>query len=314
MAYIDYYKVLGVAQNATPDEIKKAYRTLARKYHPDLNPNDPSAKEKFQAVNEAHEVLSDPQKRAKYDKYGEEWKHADEFEKQRTRRDAGFGGGGQPFGTEGGTYWYETSNGENPFEGIHFGNDGFSDFFEQLFGGDRTKTTARRGRKGQDYQAELYMSLKEAATTHKQILNVNGEQIRITIPAGMANGQVIKLRGHGGKGVNGGADGDLYITFVIPNDPVFKRQGDDLYTSVVIPLTTAVLGGEVTVPTLNGAVQLKVQPGTQPGQKVRLKGQGFPIYKGTGNGNLIVTYRVELPKTLTLEQRTLFEKLRSTNG
>ena len=158
------------------------------------------------------------------------------------------------------------------------------------------------------------MSLKEAATTHKQILNVNGEQIRITIPAGMANGQVIKLRGHGGKGVNGGADGDLYITFVIPDDPVFKRQGDDLYTSVVIPLTTAVLGGEVIVSTLNGAVQLKVQPGTQPGQKVRLKGQGFPIYKGTGNGNLIVTYRVELPKTLTLEQRTLFEKLRSTNG
>lgn len=318
MAYIDYYKMLGVDRKATQDEIKKAYRTMARKYHPDLNPNDPTAKEKFQAVNEANEVLSDPEKRAKYDKYGEEWKHADEFERQQAAHNsAGFGGNGS-FGTDGnGTYWYESTNGEDPFEGIHFGSDGFSDFFDQFFGGQtsgRTRSTRSRGRKGQDLQAELRMSLREAAVTHKQILNVNGEQIRITIPAGMANGQVIKLRGHGGKGVNGGADGDLYITIIISNDPLFRRQGDDLYTNVRIPLTMAVLGGTVKVPTLNGAVELKVQPGTQSGQMVRLKGEGFPIYKGTSNGNLIVTYQVELPKTLTNVQKQLFENLKNTGA
>lgn len=318
MAYMDYYKMLGVDKKATQDEIKKAYRALARKYHPDLNPNDPAAKEKFQAVNEANEVLSDPEKRAKYDRYGEEWKHADDFEKQQAAYGRnGFGNNGA-FGTDGnGTYWYESSKGEDPFEGIHFGSDGFSDFFDRFFGGQtssRTRSARNKGRKGRDLRAELNMSLREAAVTHKQILNVNGEQIRITIPAGMANGQVIRLRGHGGKGSNGGADGDLYITFIISNDPLFRRQGDDLYTNVNIPLTMAVLGGTVKVPTLNGAVELKVQPGTQPGQMVRLRGEGFPVYKGAGKGNLIVTYRVELPKTLTNIQKQLFENLKNTGA
>ena len=250
MAYIDYYKALGVDKSATQDDIKKAFRKLARKYHPDLNPNDPSAKDKFQEINEANEVLSDPEKRKKYDEYGEHWKHADEFEKQKQQYGAGgFGGRTGGFGSSGnGSYWY-SSNGEEGFGDA----GGFSDFFEELFGHRGAGAGSRRGAgfRGQDYNAELQLSLREAAVTHKQVLNVNGKNIRITVPAGIANGQTIKLRGHGAPGVNGGPDGDLYITFIIPDDPVFKRLGNDLYVTAPLNLYTAVLGGEETVDTLN---------------------------------------------------------------
>ena len=309
MAYIDYYKVLGLDKTATQDDIKKAYRKLARKYHPDLNPNDPSAKGKFQEINEANEVLSDPEKRKKYDAYGENWKHADEFEAQRRAYEAQGGGNGQS------EYWYST-DGQHFTGGFGngaqgFGNaEGFSDFFEELFGHRGQGGSSRRGFRGQDIQAELQLSLRDAATTHKQTFTVNGETLRITIPAGAANGQVIKLAGHGGKGVNGGPDGDLYITFVIPDDPQFKRKGDDLYTDVNIDLYTAVLGGEVTVNTLDGQVRLKVRPGTQPEAKVRLKGKGFPVYKQEGSfGDLIVTYHVNIPATLSERQKDLFRQL-----
>ena len=263
MAYIDYYKVLGVDKSATQDDIKKAFRKLARKYHPDLNPNDPGAKDKFQEINEANEVLSDPEKRKKYDEYGEHWKHADEFEKQKQQYGGaggfgGFGGAGSGFGTDGnGSYWYSGNGGEE-FSGAHFGGSagGFSDFFEELFGHRGGANGGRSaGFRGQDYNAELQLSLREAAETHKQVLNVNGKNIRITVPAGIANGQTIKLRGHGAPGVNGGPAGDLYITFVIPDDPVFKRLGNDLYIHAPLSLYTAVLGGEETVDTLNGKVK-----------------------------------------------------------
>ncbi|WP_072530646.1 DnaJ C-terminal domain-containing protein [Bacteroides ilei] len=309
MAYIDYYKVLGVDKTATQDDIKKAYRKLARKYHPDLNPNDPSAKGKFQEINEANEVLSDPEKRKKYDAYGENWKHADEFEAQRKAYEAQGGGNGHS------EYWYST-DGQHFTGGFGngaggFGNaEGFSDFFEELFGHRGQGRSARGGFRGQDIQAELQLSLRDAATTHKQTFTVNGETLRITIPAGAANGQVIKLAGHGGKGANGGPNGDLYITFVIPDDPVFKRKGDDLYTNVNIDLYTAVLGGEVTVNTLDGQVKLKVRPGTQPEAKVRLKGKGFPVYKQEGSfGDLIVTYHVNIPTTLSERQKDLFRQI-----
>ena len=206
MAYIDYYQVLGVDKTASQDDIKKAFRKLARKYHPDLNPNDATAKDKFQAINEANEVLSDPEKRKKYDEYGEHWKHADEFEAQKRARQqagaggfggfggAGFGGqGGAGFGTDGsGTYWYSSDGQE--FSGDSAG--GFSDFFEQMFG-HRTRGGggANAGFRGQDFHADLNLSLRDAARTHKQILTVNGKNVRITIPAGVANGQVIKLKG-----------------------------------------------------------------------------------------------------------------------
>ena len=166
-----------------------------------------------------------------------------------------------------------------------------------------------------DYNAELQLSLREAAETHKQVLNVNGKNIRITVPAGIANGQTIKLRGHGAPGVNGGPAGDLYITFVIPDDPVFKRLGNDLYIHAPLSLYTAVLGGEETVDTLNGKVKLKVKPETQNGTKVRLKGKGFPVYKEEGKfGDLIVTYNVTIPSNLTEHQKELFRQLKDSSN
>lgn len=298
MAFIDYYKVLGVEKTASQEDIKKAFRRLARKYHPDLNPNDPTAKDKFQAVNEANEVLGDPEKRKKYDAYGEQWKHAEEFEAQRQAQQQtggfdGFGGFSQEFSTR------------QPGD--------FSDFFEQLFGyrsrGDRRD--ARTAFRGEDYHANLELTLREAAVTHKRILNVNGKQVRITIPAGVADGQEIRLRGYGGAGANGGEAGDLYITFVVADDPRFKRVGNDLYVNVEIDLYTALLGGEQLVETLQGEVKLKVKPETQNGQMVRLKGKGFPLYKQEGAaGDLIVTYQVKLPVNLTERQKELLRQLR----
>lgn len=311
MAYIDYYKILGVDKNASQDDVKKAFRKLARKYHPDLNPNDPSAKDKFQEINEANEVLSDPERRKKYDEYGEHWKHADEFEAQKkARQHAGAGGGGfSGFGGDGGSYWY-SSDGEG-FSGGDAG--GFSDFFESMFGHRGGGGRGGSGFRGQDFNAELHLSLRDAAQTHKQVLNVNGKQVRITIPAGVADGQVIKLKGYGGEGINGGPAGDLYITFRIAEDPVFKRIGDDLYVDVEVDLYTAVLGGEKVVDTLEGKVKLKIKPETQNGTKVRLKGKGFPIYKKEGQfGDLIVTYSVKIPTSLTDRQKELFRELQQS--
>lgn len=317
MAYIDYYKVLGVNKDATQDDIKKAFRKLARKYHPDLNPNDPSAKDKFQEINEANEVLSDPEKRKKYDEYGEHWKHADEFEKQKQQYGGagGFGGFGG-FGGSGGGGFGTDSDGTYRYSGTGDGGfGGFSDFFEELFGHRGGGGGRNAGFRGQDYNAELQLSLREAAATHKQVLNVNGKNIRITVPAGIANGQTIKLRGHGAPGVNDGPAGDLYITFVIPDDPVFKRLGNDLYITAPLNLYTAVLGGEETVDTLNGKVKLKVKPETQNGTKVRLKGKGFPVYKEEGKfGDLIITYNVTIPTNLTEHQKELFRQLKNSSN
>ena len=296
MPYIDYYNILGVSKDASQEDIKKAYKKLARKYHPDLNPNDPEAQRKFQEINEANEVLSDPDKRKKYDEYGENWKHADEFEAQKQQYYANQGGG---FHT---SYW--SSSGDE---------EGFSDFFESLFGSRRGRTNQRNyAFRGQDYKAELHLTLREAAETHKQILTVNGKNLRITVPAGVADGQTIKLSGQGGPGTNGGPAGDLYITFVIAEDRQFKREGDDLFVTAPLNLYTAVLGGEQIIDTLGGKVKLKVQPGTQSGTKVRLKGKGFPVYKQEGAfGDLIVTYSVTVPTNLTEQQKELFRQLQS---
>ncbi len=298
MPFIDYYKILGVDKNASTDDIKKAYRKLARKYHPDLNPNDKDAHKTFQQINEANEVLSDPEKRKKYDQYGEHWQHAEEFEKARQSQSYA-GGGAGPGGFD--------SSGFTGQEGD------FSEFFESLFG-QQAGATGGRGRnvkfRGQDYNAELHLSLRDAAVTHQQVLTVNGKQIRITIPAGVEDGQVIKLKGHGGPGVNGGPAGDLYITFVITPDAAFKRLGNDLYTTVNLDLYTAVLGGETTIDTLDGKIKLKVKPETQNGTKARVKGKGFPVYKKEGQaGDLFVTYSIQIPTNLTDKQKELFRQL-----
>lgn len=311
MAFIDYYKVLGVERNASQDDIKKAYRKMARKYHPDLNKDDPNAKDKFQEINEANEVLSDPEKRKKYDEYGEHWKHADEFNAEREAYQRAQQSGGQS------AYWYSV-NGDDFMGGFGRGNaSGFSDFFEQLFGHGASAGRSGRGynmmSRGGDIEAQMNLSLREAAVTHKQTFSVNGENLRITIPAGIADGQMIKLKGHGEKGSNGAPDGDLYITFQIAPDPNFKREGDDLFTDVDIDLYTAVLGGTVNVKTIDGMVKLKVNPGTQNDTKVRLRGKGFPVYKKEGTfGDLIVTYHVDIPTSLSEKQKELFTQLKNS--
>lgn len=301
--YIDYYKVLEVNKSASQDDIKKAYRKLARKFHPDVNPNDNEAKRRFQEVNEAHEVLSDPEKRKKYDQYGENWKHADEFEKQKQQ---GYGGSA---GQQGQYQYYDGG-----FSGADFEAGGFSDFFEQMFGTTAGGSRGRSGRstrfRGQDFNAELHLNLTDVYETKKHTITVQGKNIRLTIPAGVENGQTIKIAGYGGAGVNNGPNGDLYITFVITNSTSFKRLGNDLHTTADIDLYTAVLGGEVVIDTMSGKVKMKVAQGTQNGAKVKLKGKGFPVYKQTGNfGDLYVTYRVKIPTHLTAKQKELFTQL-----
>lgn len=289
MAFIDYYEILGVPKTANAEEIKSAYRKLARKLHPDLNPNDKEANKKFQQVNEANEVLSDPEKRKKYDTYGKDWEHGEAYEKARQSQQQYSGAGNQ---------WSEG-----------FGEDNFSDFFSSMFGGGGGKQRQAKFR-GQDYNAELKISLTDAYTTHQQTLTVNGKNIRITIPAGIANGQVIKLKGHGGAGVNGGPAGDLFITFHIHNNSAFRRDGDDLHLSVELDLYTAVLGGEITIDTLGGKIKLKINPETQNGSKTRLKGKGFPKYKQEGHfGDLYIVYAIKLPTGLSEKEKELFTEL-----
>lgn len=296
MAFIDYYKILGIDKAATSKDVKNAYRKLARKYHPDLNPNDQNAKINFQQINEANEVLSDPEKRKKYDQYGKDWQHADDFEKQKQQQSQSYSSKGEGY-SQGESYSGKYSNGD------------FSDFFESMFGGGRSETGRGRQTKyrGEDYTTEIHLDLMEAYKTHKQTLGVNGNNIRITVPAGVENGQIIKISGQGGLGVNGGPNGDLYITFSVANSPTLKRLGNNIYTTVDLDIFTAVLGGEITIDTLDGKVKLKVKPETQNGAKVNLKGKGFPVYKKEGQyGDLQVTYSIKMPTNLTERQKLLF--------
>ena len=293
MAFIDYYKILGISKDATQEDIKKAYRKLARKYHPDLNKDNPNAQEKFQEINEANEVLSNPEKRKRYEEYGENWKYAEELEKQKKRQTK------EQSGTREGTFWYSDDN-----------TSGFSDFFEELFG--NRYRNYNRAMRGKDYESELHLTLRQAAEEQKQILNLNGKNIRITIPAGVSDGQVIKLRGYGEPGKGDAPDGDLYITFRIKEDPTFKRIGNDLYTTTTIDLYTAVLGGEIILDTLNGKVKVKIKAGTQNNSKIRLKEKGFPIYKQSGKyGDLILTIQISIPTLLTERQKELFKQIKN---
>ena len=308
MDFIDYYKILGVDKTATQDQIRAAYRKLARKHHPDLNPNDKEANKKFQQINEANEVLSDTEKRKKYDQYGKDWQHAEAFEK--ARQEAGRQGAGRRGAESFSGAFGDTFGGAESFEPGDGGE--FSDFFESLFGGGSRRSGGSKARfRGEDYHAELQISLAEAATTHQRVLNVNEKNIRITIPAGVEDGQVIKLKGHGAPGANGGPDGDLYITFIITADPRWTREGDDLHAKHILDLYTAVLGGETTIDTLSGKVKLKIKPETSNGTTMRLKGKGFPVYKKEGHfGDLYVTLEIELPTHLTEKEKELFRQLK----
>ena len=301
MAFVDYYKILGIQKDASAEQIKKAYRKLARKFHPDVNPGDKEAEKKFKELNEANEVLSHPENRKKYDQYGENWKHGEEYAKAQQQQQRQY-----------------QSQQQGGFSGADFGEgEDFSDFFQSMFGGNsggfgrNTRGSASGKFKGQDVSAEINLHLKDAATTHQQTFEINGKKVRITIPAGVADGQKIKLSGHGNPGQNGGPNGDLFITFNIKEDPHFKRKGDDLTSEVEIDLYTAVLGGEVLIKTLDGSVNLKVKPETQNGTKVRLKGKGFPRYKKEGEfGDLFVTYMIKIPTHLTEKEKELFQQLK----
>lgn len=302
MAFIDYYKVLGVERTATQQDIRKAYRKMAKRYHPDINKDDPTAKERFQEINEANEVLGDPEKRKKYDEYGENWRHAEEFEAQRRQYSNGANGrGGYDFGGFGGF---------GDFSGSAGNRSGFSDFFEQLFG---SGLRGAKNNRGEDISATLTLSLREAAVTHQQTFTVGGEKIRITVPAGITDGQRIKLKGRGAASPDGTVRGDLYITFRIEPDSTFTLHGNDLYATVTVSLYTMLLGGEAVVPTLTGNAKVNIKAGTQPDSKLRLRGKGFPVYRQNGKyGDLIITVKVTLPQ-LNEKQKSIVTELRQSS-
>ncbi len=298
MEFIDYYKILGVAKTATEKEIKSAYRKLARKYHPDVNPNNKEAERKFKEINEANEVLSHPENRKKYDKYGKDWQQGEQFEKARQQQSQ-YQSGRQGFSGEG-------------FSSSDFSEHDFSDFFESMFGGSGRSSGQRQSArfKGQDFNAELHLDLKDVYETQKQVLTINNQKIRLTIPAGVENEQVIKIKGKGGEGLNGGPNGDLYIKFILNNNTSFKRDKNNLYTDVNLDLYTAILGGEITVQTFTGKVKLKIKPETQNETKVKLKGKGFPVYKKSDQyGDLIITFHIKMPTHLSAKEKELFQEL-----
>ncbi|RNL56043.1 DnaJ C-terminal domain-containing protein [Pedobacter jejuensis] len=288
MEFIDYYQLLGITKAATAAEIKTAYRKFARKYHPDLNPDNKEAEQKFKAINEANEVLSDPEKRKKYDKHGKDWKNAEQFEKAAQQQQQ------------------HSYGGQNAKQS--FGADDFSEFFASMYGaGNRGRQTKYRG---QDLNAEVNLKLRDVYESRKQTLTVNGKQIRLTFPAGIENGQVIKIKDHGSPGANGGPNGDLYITFVVENNTLFKRNGNNLHLDVDLDLYKAMLGGEILIETFTGKVKLKVAPGTQSETKVKLKGKGFPIYKKENQyGDLYINFKVKLPTDLSDREKELFTEL-----
>lgn len=285
---MDYYKILGITKNATEKEIKAAYRRLARKYHPDLNPTNKEAETRFKEVNEANTVLGDPEKRKKYDAYGQDWENADAIKNAQQQS-------------------YNRQNSSQPYQDAS--GDDFSDFFASMYG--KSSNGGRQTRfRGQDLNATLQLNLQDVYQAQKQTLTVNGKSIRLSFPAGIENGQVIKIAGYGAPSPNGGPSGDLYITFSILNNTPFKRDGSSLYSTLELNLFTALLGGEVVVNTFDGQAKLHIAPGTQCGTKVKLKGKGFPAYKSAeAFGDLYVTYQVKLPTILTEKEKALFTEI-----
>ena len=317
MDYKDYYQALGIEKTATADQIKKAYRKLARQHHPDVNPNDPDAERRFKEINEAHEVLSDPAKRKKYDQFGTDWQRY-----QQAGAGAGGGRGGRGAAGSpgaGGFDWSQYAGQGGGFEGFSGGGGGegadFSDFFGSLFGnmgggGGAGGRAGSRPGAGPDYQAELELTLEEAYHGGPRTITVNGKNLRLTIAPGVADGQTIRLRDQGGPGRNGGPTGALLITFRLLPDPRYARTADDLTQDVPVPLYRALLGGEQTVETLGGPVKIKIKPETTNGTRLRLRGKGFPVYKQAGQfGDLYLRLSVETPQNLTDQEKELLGQL-----
>jgi molecular chaperone DnaJ len=324
----NYYDILGVAKNATDKDIKAAYRKLARKYHPDVNPGNKSAEATFKEINAAYEVLSDKDKRAKYDKYGDQWQHADQFEQAQRQQ---------------GMYRQYTPGGDGA-ETFNFGGDagGMDSIFDELFGqGVRGRGFSRRTRtqRGQDLESNVEVSLEEAYNGTARQINLQQEQpcpackgtgeiqnvpcatcrgagvtasvnrLEVKIPAGVATSSRVRISGKGQAGMNGGLAGDLYLNITVTPHPTIERQGDNLLTNVPVPLTVAVLGGEVQVPTPKGKLALKIPAETQNGRVFRLAGQGMPHLGSNARGDLMAKINVVLPTKLTDKERELFKQL-----
>ncbi|GGF02028.1 DnaJ C-terminal domain-containing protein [Hymenobacter cavernae] len=308
MDYKDYYKILGLDKSATKDQIKKAYRKLAREYHPDVNPNNPEAERKFKEVNEAHEVLSDDEKRQKYDQLGADWQRyqqagagrgAGGFDWSQYAQGSPAGGGFGGFSDAGG------------FEGADF-----SDFFSNIFGGMGSgRASSTRAGAGQDYQADLELTLEEAYRGGPRTITVNGKNLRLTVQPGVEDGQTIRLRDQGGPGRSGGPHGSLYITFRILPDPRYTRTDNDLTMDVPVSIYKALLGGEQVVETLSGPVKIKIKPETQNGTRLRLRGKGFPVYKQADQfGDLYLRLNLALPQNLTTQEKELIKQLAALRG
>jgi curved DNA-binding protein len=322
MEYKDYYKVLGVEKGADEKEIKKAYRKLARQYHPDMNPGDKAAEARFKEINEAHEVLSDPEKRRKYDELGQDY--------QRWQQAGGPGGGFDW------TQFYTQQAGQRGAGGPGgvrveyadindlFGSEqGFSDFFQAFFGGMGGPTATSGRRSGsrvrtsqappQDIEQAVDVTLEEAFKGSQRLLDVDGRRMEVKIPAGVKTGSRIRMAGEGPAGA-GGARGDIYLVVNVLPDPLFERRGDDLYTEIGVDMFTALLGGEARVPTLGGAVALKIKPGTQSGRTIRLTGQGMPKLRSNDRGDLYARVRVLMPEKLSEREEELVREWARLRG
>lgn len=324
MEYKNYYEILGVEKNASADEIRKAYRRLARKYHPDVNPDDESAEERFKDVNEAYEVLSDQEKRAKYDRFGSQWRQyeraggrAEDFDWSQWRTQPGGPGGS-----------YRTVTPEE-FEQMFGGAGGFSDFFETLFGGRapsgagsasgfsgdpfRQTRTRARPRAGRDVEHEIEVTLEDAFHgTTRNIQYENGRTIQARIPRGVRTGSRIRLSGQGQPGASGGAAGDLYLVVrVLPHDH-FRRDGDDLHVTVPVDLYTMLMGGSTTVSSIDRNVRLTIPPETENGRVFRLAGLGMPnLQDPNQRGDLYASVQVDLPKNLSDDEKDLLLQLQA---
>ncbi len=321
MEYKDYYKILEVSRDAGAKEVKQAYRKLARQYHPDANPDDPQAEERFKEINEAYEVLADPEKRKLYDQLGSDWSNW-----QRT--------GGRPEDFD----WSRWGSGPQPNvrygtpEDLQdlLGGGAFSDFFQQLFGGGRAGASGgfedlfggmggmpRGGRarpqRGRDYEQPVEITLEEAFSGAVRLLQKDSRRLEIRIPPGADNGTRVRLSGEGGSGAAGSPAGDLYLVVSVQPHPRFERDGDDLRVTAPVDLYTAVLGGETSVRMLDGsAVMLRIPPETQNGRTFRLRGKGMPrLQQPAQRGDLYVTVTVDLPQQLTAAEREHFETLRA---
>lgn len=304
MEFKDYYQILGINRDATPDQIKKAFRKLAVRFHPDKNPGNKEAETRFKEITEANEVLSDPEKRKRYDQLGADW-NSYQTGSARRNYDDWFSRNAETF--RGGNFYTFSTDAEDIFEKM----GGFSDFFESLFGSPFTSRKTVNPRKGEDYQAEIHLSSQEARRGSEKIIQAGINKLKIKIPPGVKDGQVLRLADQGSPGILGGPHGDLYLTVRIQESSEFQRQGDDLVIDLHINLFTAVLGGTEVINTIDGKkVRLKIPPGTDTGTTMRIPGMGFTTAYGS-KGDMMVKIQVHIPTDLDSRQTALFKKLAS---